>query len=185
MKIFFNLDDTLRNTSERLATFYVKEKPDSNITPDDIDLSRLRDTLVFSDEEEYLDFFENYFLEIFGSAKDQYWNSNRDFNELVKFLEENGHEVFIAQKETGKIKSASFFFISDRQLDVNRVLFSDSLDGLLEECDLIVAANPKIITHAMGNGIKTIRVKRHYNEDLLSDFSVNEIKDIFNLDIWS
>ncbi len=173
----FNIDDVLRNTTERIWTFFLREYPDSPLVLDDLNGGDIQGSLGLSDEE-YNEFIENYILEIYGSATDQYKNSNKDFNVLVKFLAEFGHECVIVQKESGKVKNATLYFISDRCLDVNHIHFI-SVDNFWDYCDVLVTANPTHLTL----GKKVIKIKRQYNSHIESKTEISEIKDIFNLDL--
>jgi len=176
MIIGFNIDDVLRNTSERIYGFYLKEHPNNDVDIK-VNLSDIQGSLNMNDEE-YKEFIEDYLLEIYGSTADQYKNSNKDFNALVNFLNENGHEVVIIQEETGKIRSATLYFLSDRCLDVNSIFFINDILDIRKKCDIFVTANPK---HLMIEDLKTVKVNRVYNKDINKENSINEIKDLFNL----
>lgn len=175
----FNLDSVLRNTIERVFNFYTNEHPSSTLKVEDINIGDIRASLGLS-EKKYTEFLEDYILEIFGSAKDQYRNSNKDFNNLVYYLNEKGHEVVIIQEETGKIKSATLYFISDRCLDISAVYFVKDNGSIWNKCDVLITANPK---HLINAEKKVIKVNRPCNSEILTEFVVNEIKDIFNLDL--
>jgi hypothetical protein len=174
----FNLDGVLRNTIERVYNFYMNEHPSSTLKVEDINIEDVGASLGLS-KEEYSEFLEEYLLEIFGSAKDQYRNSNKDFNNLVYYLNEKGHEVVIIQEETGKIKSATLYFISDRCLDVSAVYFVKD-NTIWDKCDVLVTANPKYLRNAKKTVIK---VNRPYNMLIPAETNINEIKDMFNLDL--
>lgn len=173
----FNIDDVLRNTSERIWTFYTREYPDSSLKLEDINIGDLQTSLGLSTDQ-YQEFIDDYILEIFGSANDQYKNSNKDFNVLVKFLAEYGHECVIIQKESGKIKNATLYFISDRCIDINHIHFIND-NNFWAYCDVLITSNPNLLK--LSN--KKIKVEREYNKDIKCKISINDIKDIFNLDL--
>jgi hypothetical protein len=179
MVIGFNIDDVIRNISDRVWGFHKKENPDSELEVTDINLGDLMNSLKLT-KEEYEEFIADYMLEIYASTVDQYKNSNMDFNQLFHFLNENGHEVVIIQEETGKIKAATLYFLSDRCIEINSIFFiNDPLD-FNKKCDIFVTANPKYLSN---DNLKTIKVNRHYNKDIVKNVSINEIKDLFNIDL--
>lgn len=193
MVVGFNLDDVLRNTSERILGYFLKEYPNSNLKLEDVNIGNLKslpfqtkekDRELLSTDQVIEQFFQDYVMEIFGSSRDQYPNSNKDFNRLVSFLDENSHKTIIVQKENGKIKNSSLYFICDRFLDINDVTFTNKIESMWDKCDTLVAANPKIIDYAIKNNKNVIKVERWYNQDLKTEFSIKEIKDIFNLEYF-
>ncbi len=175
----FNLDDVLRNTSERVWAFYKKQYPNSALKLHQVNIANIQSSLNLTSEK-YSEFIQDYMLEIYGSANDQYKNSNKDFNSLVAILANKGHKSVIIQEEAGKIKNATLYFISDRMLDVNDIHFVQDQDDIWKKCDVLVTANPKYLADPFSQNM--IKVQRSYNFNIKSEYTINEIKDLFKIE---
>jgi hypothetical protein len=176
----FNIDDVLRNTSERIWNLYKKQYPNTSLKLHQVNIGNLQASLNLSPDK-YHEFIEDYMIEIYGSADDQYKNSNKDFNRLVAHLAENGHKSVIIQEETGKVKNATLYFISNRLLDINDIHFIQDPDDIWTKCDVFITANPKYLADPFSK--KMIKVERPHNYDIISENTISEIKDMFNIQL--
>ncbi len=208
LTIGFNLDDVVRATSERIYWFYVKfylkkYGVEPKLNYEDIDLSDIKKSLGLSNEvvelgetnsedgiidltnikqdyndglTEYQTFIEENYLDIFGNSKETYKGVSNDLNNLFELMYENNIKPIIIQRESGIIRNATLFFLSDKGISVDQINFIRKYEDAFDYCDYLVTANPNF----MGIG-KTIKINTHYNTNINSDYSFNNIKDMFNL----
>jgi hypothetical protein len=203
--IGFNLDDTVRYTSERIYWYYVKfylkkYGKDPEINFEDVDLSNIQKSLglnnqiegietigeneiidntdkTFSDGlTEYQTFIEENYLDIFGNSKETYKGVSNDLNNLFELMIENNIKPIIIQKESGVIRNATLFFLSDRGIAIDQINFIKKYEDAFDYCDYLVTANPNF----MGIG-KTIKINTHYNEKIKADYSFDKIKEMFEI----
>ncbi len=175
----FDITSVLRNTIEKIESCYVKEYPNKEIVSPIIP-HKLLECLSFDSSQDLYNFLEDHYLEIFGTAREQYKGVMFQFKELTEYLEGKGYKVILLTKELDKMRPATLYFLSCNACTVSNITFVEKNEEIWENCDIYVTANHAFI-EAKTEGKTVIKVKRYYNEDLAGDFEVDEIKEIFEI----
>lgn len=180
MKIGFDLNGVLRDILTKIETTYIKTYPNKDIVYPILP-HKLFESLIFDSELELTDFMLDNYLEIFGCSKEQYKGCVNQFNDLCDYLKTKNIEPFIICKETNKMRSSTFYFLSSNGCTPDKVIFTENNDDIWKEVDILVTANHNYLTNKP-EGKRTIKVNRYYNEDIRNaDYEISEIKEIFDL----
>lgn len=188
--------------------FYLKKYGvEPNLNYEDLDLSDIKKTLGLSNEtieldndsvdedgiidltkisndnyndglSEYETFIEENYLDIFGNSKEVYKGVSNDLNNLFELMNENNIKPIIIQRESGIIRNATLFFLSDKGIGMDQINFIKTYEGAFEHCDYLVAANPNFLNI---NPNKTIKINTHYNKHIKVKYELDKIKEMFEL----
>lgn len=208
LRLGFNIDDVVRDTSKRIFWFYVKDYlTNYGIVPslnyEDVDLGDLSNSLGFKKESklpiedkydeivdanevvdkktafEYEKFIQDNYLDIFGNSTEVYKGASTDLNNLFEFLKEENIKPVIIQREGGIIRNATFLFLSDKGISIDQVNFIKNYEDAFDYCDILVTANPNFLKIGSKNNI--IKLNTHYNKDIETTYEINKINDMFDL----
>ena len=121
-------------------------------------------------------------MEIFGHSPSVEMNTFVDLNDFY-FDNRDNHEILIVSDEIGKSKPATLFFISKFGCQIEKVKFYSkvTLDKLWEELDILVTANPELITNHPEDK-KIIKFETKYNENIDCEIRIGNIKELKDID---
>lgn len=184
MIIGVDLNNVLRAYNRQVLLQYQKMtdqtiKFDDNIEDVDID----QELSFESKKDKFRFYFEDYTYEIFGCAKEMRKDLTTKFNTWVELMKGKGHEVVVfSMGEKGLSLQSTYFFLSKTGNQVRNVLMPRSVSELYSKCDVVVSANPKVLSYKSKETTK-VCIKRGYNKnnrgnvDLLyssmEDFMIN------------
>ena len=205
MKIAFDLNGVIRDiflkTEQIYTKFYLEdvenemsseydeskgewvEKNDSSSFEYGMNLPvksmNLIDHFKFESQDELYNFFYVDFpMQIFGHSPSINVNTFSVLNNLYTKLRDD-NEVYIISDEMGKSKPATLFFLSKYGSLIENIKFysNTTLLNTFNEFDIIITSNPNILS--LGNlNKKIIKVKTTYNEDLKSDYVINDLSEL-------
>jgi hypothetical protein len=205
MKIAFDLNGVVRDiflkTEQIYTKFYLKdveeeisseydkskdewvEKNDSSSFEYSMSLPvksmNLIDHFKFESQDELYNFFYVDFpMQIFGHSPSISANTFNILNDLyIKLRDDN--EVYIISDEMGKSKPATLFFLSKYGSLIENIKFysNTTLLNTFNEFDIIITSNPNLLSLSNSNK-KIIKVKTTYNEDLKSDYIINDLSEL-------
>jgi len=205
MKIAFDLNGVIRDiflkTEQIYTKFYLEdvedemsseydeskgewvEKNDSSSFEYGMNLPvksmNLIDHFKFESQDELYNFFYVDFpMQIFGHSPSINVNTFSVLNNLYTKLRDD-NEVYIISDEMGKSKPATLFFLSKYGSLIENIKFysNTTLLNTFNEFDIIITSNPNILS--LGNlNKKIIKVKTTYNEDLKSDYIINDLSEL-------
>lgn len=145
-------------------------------------LDSLEEHFKFKSKEDLFNFFYIDFpMQIFGHAPSVSASTFNVLNEIYEDLRDE-HDILIVSDEIQKSKPATLFFLSKYGCLVEKIKFYSNitLDSMWDEVDVLITANPNNITNPPSN--KTIiKYKTTYNEDLKSDYTIEDISDFKDL----
>lgn len=132
----------------------------------------------FPNKEELYDFFYVDFpMQIFGHSSSL---TNTTFNELndfyLKFRDEN--EIALISDEMGKSKPATLFFLSKYGTLLETIKFYSNItmNKVMNEFDIILTANPNIIT-LFSESKKVIKFNTTYNNEIESKYQIDKLSE--------
>jgi len=205
MKIAFDLNGVIRDiflkTEQIYTKFYLEdvenemsseydeskgewvEKNDSSSFEYGMNLPvksmNLIDHFKFESQDDLYNFFYVDFpMQIFGHSPSINVNTFSVLNNLYTKLRDD-NEVYIISDEMGKSKPATLFFLSKYGSLIENIKFysNTTLLNTFNEFDIIITSNPNILS--LGNlNKKIIKVKTTYNEDLKSDYIINDLSEL-------
>lgn len=125
--------------------------------------------------------YEDYPFEIFGSCHIQETMSTGLLIFLLNEMEKNDSVDFVilCPNENGLSIQATTFFLS-KFSRVREILFPKSIEEIWKRCNVVITTNPKII-QSKPERKKVIKIVKKYNENLDSDFTAYNFKEIYTL----
>lgn len=192
MKIAFEVNGVLRNTFGKAEEVYQKFFIDDYVAEEGeeefeyklnlpITSTTLSSHFVFQDEERLMEFFYVDFpMNIFGHSQSTENSTFHDLNDIYKDLRDD-HELVIISNEIEKSKPATLFFLSKFGCMFEKIVFYNQYteDDVLSEFDLIISAQPQILEKE--HNYKTVKYKTTYNEEVVSDFEIETLKEFKDL----
>jgi hypothetical protein len=192
MKIAFEVNGVLRNTFGKAEEVYQKFFIDDYVAEEGeeefeyklnlpITSTTLSSHFVFQDEERLMEFFYVDFpMNIFGHSQSTENSTFHDLNDIYKDLRDD-HELVIISNEIEKSKPATLFFLSKFGCMFEKIVFYNQYteDEVLSEFDLIISAQPQILEKE--HNYKTVKYKTTYNEEVVSDFEIETLKEFKDL----
>jgi len=193
-KVFIDITGVLRDTNAKIASEYRKyyiesdpeEEPEIPFVYDmvlPVTTNDLMSHFKFQSEAEMKYFmFVEFSMEIFGHSAPVY---NGVFNDLSGLMKDNEDwEITIVSSEVGKGKPASLFFLSKNGCYVNNYRFYRDINVIKEweNCDIWITSNPNVLS-SKPEGKKTIKITTLYNEGFSSDYEVEKLTNIKELEL--
>lgn len=124
---------------------------------------------VYSADEMYHKFlYEDYCLQIHGSAPKIYLNADVDLNVFLKLFGEYFDVSFYAKSKKEAI-SATLFFLSKMRTEVQHVSILYSDEEIWNKFDWIITTDPDVLLKKP-EGKVTIKMTRMWNSDNKADF---------------
>jgi hypothetical protein len=193
-KVFINITGVLRDTYAKAASEYRKYYIETDLEEGEeesfeydmvlpVDTNDLSNHFKFQSEDElkYF-FFIEFAIEIFGHSAPVYSGVFRDLSDLMKDNED--WEITIVSDEVGKGKPSSLFFLSKNTCYVDNYKFykKDNIETLWEECDIWITSDYDVITKKP-EGKTVVKIEAEYNKDLESDYSVEKLTNVKELEL--
>lgn len=131
-----------------------------------------------SQDELYNFFYVDFPMQIFGHSPSISANTFNILNDLYTKLRDD-NEVYIISDEMGKSKPATLFFLSKYGSLIENIKFysNTTILNTFDEFDVIITSNPNLLSLSNLNK-KIIKVKTTYNEDLKSDYVINDLSEL-------
>lgn len=193
-KVFISITGVLRDTYSKVASEYRKYYIESELEEGQeedfvydmvlpVTTNDLSYHFKFQDKDEmnYF-FFIEFAMEIFGHSAPVYSGVFKDLSDLIKSNED--WEVTIVSDELGKGKPASLFFLSKNSCYVDNYKFfkKDNVGNMWNDCDLWITTDEYILSSKPDNK-KSIKVDTEYNKEVSSDYTVEKLLDINELEL--
>ena len=177
MIISVDINEVLRDFLNKLTKTYTKYTGKDPIEP--IDTFDLNKYFIFEEEGDTIDSFlyDESSLEIFGHADELRINTITHLNNLNNIVKDLGHKLEVVGIEMGNSKPATLFFLSKTGCKVDRIRFVSTPEEMWNESDIIITANPDVLTNK-SNGKISIKVECQYNKETISDYTVEKLKDV-------
>lgn len=131
-----------------------------------------------SQDELYNFFYVDFPMQIFGHSPSISANTFNILNDLYTKLRDD-NEVYIISDEMGKSKPATLFFLSKYGSLIENIKFysNTTILNTFDEFDVIITSNPNLLSLSNLNK-KIIKVKTTYNEELKSDYVINDLSEL-------
>ena len=210
MRIAFDVNGVLRNTflkSEQIyQKFYIDEFDREKTSSFNEETEEFEEDKVNDEEFEYslnlpvtsLDNLEEHFkfpnkddlfnffyidfpMQIFGHAPSVSANTFNILNEIYEELRDD-HDVLVISDEIQKSKPATLFFLSKYGCLVEKIKFYSNItiNDMWNEVDILITANPNLIKNPL-SGKTIVKYETSYNEDVKSDYTIKDLKEIKEL----
>ena len=185
MRIGITINGVLRDTLQKVILTYNRYN-ESDIKIEDLKSLNLLEYLKFETEEELLEWmYVECPMEIFGNGlalRDNIFNTLNTF--YKDFRDE--HEIIIVSEEIEKSKSATLFFLAKYGCLIDNIKFfglNSFYDNVWEDVDMIITTDPQLISKKPKNK-KSIKIEDRFNKEINSDFTISELEQIFDLNIF-
>jgi len=185
MRIGITINGVLRDTLQKVILTYNRYN-EADIKIEDLKSLNLLEYLKFETEEELLEWmYVECPMEIFGNGlalRDNIFNTLNTF--YKDFRDE--HEIIIVSEEIEKSKSATLFFLAKYGCLIDNIKFfglNSFYDNVWEEVDMIITTDPQLISKKPKNK-KSIKIEDRFNKEINSDFTISELEQIFDLNIF-
>ena len=185
MRIGITINGVLRDTLQKVILTYNRYN-EADIKIEDLKSLNLLEYLKFETEEELLEWmYVECPMEIFGNGlalRDNIFNTLNTF--YKDFRDE--HEIIIVSEEIEKSKSATLFFLAKYGCLIDNIKFfglNSFYDNVWEDVDMIITTDPQLISKKPKNK-KSIKIEDRFNKEINSDFTISELEQIFDLNIF-
>ena len=185
MVIGITINGVLRDTLQKVILTYNRYN-EADIKIEDLKSLNLLEYLKFETEEELLEWmYVECPMEIFGNGlalRDNIFNTLNTF--YKDFRDE--HEIIIVSEEIEKSKSATLFFLAKYGCLIDNIKFfglNSFYDNVWEDVDMIITTDPQLISKKPKNK-KSIKIEDRFNKEINSDFTISELEQIFDLNIF-
>ncbi len=124
-------------------------------------------------------------MEIFGNGlalKDNIFNTLNGF--YKDFRDE--HEIIIVSEEIEKSKSATLFFLAKYGCLIDNIKFfglNSFYDNVWEEVDMLITTDTRLLLNKPEKK-ETIKIENKFNKEIDSDFTISELEQIFDLNMF-
>ena len=145
-------------------------------------LDNLEEHFKFPDKDDLFNFFYIDFpMQIFGHAPSVSANTFNILNEIYEELRDD-HEILVVSDEIQKSKPATLFFLSKYGCLVEKIKFYSNItiNDMWNEVDIFITANPNLIKNPL-SGKTIVKYETSYNEDIKSDYTIKDLKEIKEL----
>ena len=187
MRIGIDLNGVLRDTLGKIEQVYDKfylsnEDGESDFKYEMVEpidsLNLLKHFKFPSDNDLYEFLYIEHPMEIFGHAPSVEYTGMNDLNDFYIDMRDN-HEIIIVSDEIGKSKPATLFFLSKFSCLVENIKFysEQTKNNMLDSIDVLLTANPDLLLNE--NKI-VIKYEQIYNQNIISKYNINKIKDLKN-----
>jgi len=185
MRIGITVNGVLRDTLQKVISVYNRYN-ETELDVEEFESLNLLDYLKFETEEELLEWmYVECPMEIFGNGlalKDNIFNTLNGF--YKDFRDE--HEIIIVSEEIEKSKSATLFFLAKYGCLIDNIKFfglNSFYDNVWEEVDMLITTDARLLLNKPEKK-ETIRIENKFNKEIDSDFTISELEQIFDLNIF-
>jgi hypothetical protein len=162
------------------AKEYIVDK-ETGVAPVDFMAFRKREEKSTADELFNRFLYQDFVIEIFGSAPTLYRGLDIDLRTFVE-LYKNEVEVMLFSAEREESISPSLFFLSKIRPNIRRFVFTEKPEDIWKEVGsngIVVTTDPAIIS-SKGEGQKVIVLSRPHNVDVTgADYEGMNLQDFF------
>jgi len=176
------------NNEEILNTFDFSSKHVELTFKDDKDpFSALKEekNIVIDNKTGYMEFQNNYGYELFSTSNNRvYRKVFDDLNKLVKICHDKGHELTLISNEVDHTVGFTMLFLNSNGCRIRKYDFSTkTAKEAWKNCDLLITDNPEFLWNVPFFGFfkKTVKLKTKYNENIVSDYNISNLSDLFEL----
>lgn len=188
MVIGISLDEVLRNFLDRFSLIYQKY----DYTDQEIDYVENPVTdpeLInyftgFKSKDELNRFlYEECSLEVFGQAGQMRENLMNEVNKFLIKLEESERDIHVklVSREAMNSIPATYFFLSKTGCRINDINFVTKFEDMWDHADILFTASPRALENKPEDKIG-VKVNCSYNQHIDSDFEVDKIENVLNID---
>jgi hypothetical protein len=185
MRIGITVNGVLRDTLQKVISVYNRYN-ETELDVEEFESLNLLDYLKFETEEELLEWmYVECPMEIFGNGlalKDNIFNTLNGF--YKDFRDE--HEIIIVSEEIEKSKSATLFFLAKYGCLIDNIKFfglNSFYDNVWEEVDMLITNDARLLLNKPEKK-ETIKIENKFNKEIDSDFTISELEQIFDLNIF-
>jgi hypothetical protein len=185
MRIGITVNGVLRDTLQKVISVYNRYN-ETELDVEEFESLNLLDYLKFETEEELLEWmYVECPMEIFGNGlalKDNIFNTLNGF--YKDFRDE--HEIIIVSEEIEKSKSATLFFLAKYGCLIDNIKFfglNSFYDNVWEEVDMLITNDTRLLLNKPEKK-ETIKIENKFNKEIDSDFTISELEQIFDLNIF-
>tara|TARA_B100000287_G_scaffold408873_1_gene435683 strand:- start:34 stop:618 length:585 start_codon:yes stop_codon:yes gene_type:complete len=185
MKIGITINGVLRDTLKKVVSVYNRYN-ETELDIDEFETLNLLDYLKFETEEELLEWmYVECPMEIFGNSIAL---SDNIFNTLNGFYKDfrDEHEIIILSEEIEKSKSATLFFLAKYGCLIDNIKFfglTSFYEKAWNEVDMIITTDSQLLMKKPEKK-ESIKVENKFNKEIDSDFTITELEQIFDLNIF-
>ena len=184
MKIAIDINDVVRDFSNNFVKYYIEgydRKFDlSNFEFFTNDLSML---FPFKSRASYNNFIYNdYAFELFGKCGVCSRGLEKELNMWTEQtlkdmdIDEDIEVIFVSPMEYGASIGNTYFFLSKIGTKIREVYFPVDSFTIWDKCDVLITANPNLISNKPLNK-KVVKIKTEYNNEVDADYSFNSLSD--------
>ena len=167
--IGIEINHVLRNINKQLLKYYQRDV-DNTLDLDEIDEEDdvLNKYIKFDSKAAKSNFiYVDYPYEIFGCADPMSKNVPTHILSWLKDIEDMEDEqyrvVYYSLNEENLTIQSTLFFLSKTTTRIREVFFPESIDEVLEKCDVIITANPDVFTKETDK--KIVVIEKEFNKD--------------------
>ena len=155
----------------------------NDINEDDVVNFDFTEQFNFKSEKEFKEFlYKEASFEICGCAEAIDSNIGNTIQSLIIDLNEtydNNVSLSILSKEFNTTIPATYYFLSKISCKIPEVHFTKSYDDIWNYCDILITANPYLISSIPENK-KCIKISKKYNKNTECDLTYDSFNDVFN-----
>jgi len=185
MVIGITVNGVLRDTLQKVIATYNRYN-ETELVVDELKSLNLLECLNFETEEELLEWmYVECPMEIFGNGAAM---NDNVFNTLNTFYKDfrDQHEIILFSEEIEKSKSATLFFLAKYGCLIDTIKFfglNSFYTNAWKDVDMLVTSDSQLLLQKPNNK-KSIKIGNRFNKEINSDFTITELSEIFNLNIF-
>lgn len=180
----YNLEEWVKFPKEEIVRNEIEFNPNFDEREFLKNEDELQETEQVSDDEITVDDFiyDKCCLEIFGYADENEDGAVQVINDL-DLMSIGKHELIITSREAGRSVPATLFFLSKTGCMIQNIRFTLGTTDCWKHVDCMITDHPEIL-NSKPEGKFTIKVGKNFNMDIPSDYTVNTIKELVELDVF-
>jgi hypothetical protein len=180
----YNLEEWVKFPQEEIVRNEIEFNPNFDEREFLKNEDELQNTEEVKDDEITVDDFvyDKCCLEIFGYADENEDGAVQTINDL-DLMTVGKHEFIITSREAGRSVPATLFFLSKTGCMVQNIRFTLGTTDCWNHVDCMITDHPEIL-NSKPEGKLTIKVGKNFNMDIPSDYTVNTIKELTELEVF-
>ena len=186
MKICFTIDDVIRNKTKAFIKAYNKDKG-TEIDPDTFEAtsSSLKDMFKFKTVKDFYRFlYDDYHFEISGEAEQCTRMLDKKLNLWLINMHELAYEeekeidfMWASPQEFNQSIGDTYFYLSKIATRIREVFFPREPLDIWEKCDVLVTADPLLITNKP-EGKTVVKIEMPYNKEASADITYKNLEEL-------
>lgn len=185
MRLTFTLDDVIRAKTIQFGKMY-KKYIDPSLELETIDFSsgNLEKIFGFKNRKEFEKFlYTDYAFEVFGEASpcDKQLSEKMNLWFISLQDEEEYEDLEISLSNPYEFNNSigfSYFFLSKFATRIRNVFFPADSGDIWLRSDVVVTADPKLLTHENKGDKISVKIQTDYNKDVPSDFTYKSLLEL-------